>query len=189
MNYTTNVADWALACDPLGTWERIRSQLYDTVPIAGQAVELFCGEVVGQGEKTLSETNMLLPASLPAGQAFVVEGITVKCRFDTPRPRAEAKFYRHAVVTLIIGSKWYFQGKPVQYCDGEPVTRIRFEPDDKAGTVRTTVTQRGIESPINLTPETLFIEAHQYVEAIPFPCVKGATVFASLDGFLCRRVY
>lgn len=113
-------------------WEVIRQSLYDfqAYAAAGQTVLNFFAIPVGQGGKTLSDTNMVLAGQLPANQEFLVQSIEVVFFPTVPAVAADnpAAFGAQAVANIVndvyrvartgnlqftIGSKPYLQEAPL----------------------------------------------------------------------------
>lgn len=113
-------------------WEAIRQSLYDfqAYAAAGQAVLTFFANPLGQGGKTLSDTNMTLAGQLPKNQEFLIQSIEVVFFPTTPTVAAQmpAVFGAEAAQSLIndvyivgrsgnlnltIGSKPYLQEAPL----------------------------------------------------------------------------
>lgn len=113
-------------------WEAVKQSLYDftAYAAAGQTQLTFFALPVGQGGKTLSDTNMTLAGQLPANQEFLVTSVEVVFLPTVPavaadNPAAQGakavanlvndvyKFYRTGNLTLTIGSKPYLQEAPL----------------------------------------------------------------------------
>lgn len=74
-----------------GEWEGIKWSLYDSAvyPIAGASVLNFFQSPIGTAGKTESDTNMVLPGSLPANQMFLCTSVEVQ--FWPVRPAVAAQ--------------------------------------------------------------------------------------------------
>ena len=113
-------------------WEVIKQSLYDyqAYAAAGQTQLTFFALPVGQGGKTLSDTNMSLAGQLPANQEFLVQSIEVMFWPTVPAVAAAnpSAFGAQAVaagvndaavvartgnLTFTIGSKPYLQEAPL----------------------------------------------------------------------------
>lgn len=113
-------------------WEAIRQSLYDyqAYAQAGQTQLTFFALPVGQGGKTLSDTNMTLAGQLPKNQEFLLQSIEVFFSPTTPTVAAQmpAAFGAQAAallvndsyivgrggnLTLTVGSKPYLQEAPL----------------------------------------------------------------------------
>jgi len=113
-------------------WEAIRQSLYDTqaYAAAGQTQLSYFSLPVGQGGKTLSDTNMSLAGQLPKNQEFLVQSIEVVFYPTTPTVAAQMPgafgaqaaaslvndayiFGRSGSLNLTIGSKPYLQEAPL----------------------------------------------------------------------------
>lgn len=86
-------------------WEAIRQSLYDfqTYPAAGSTQLTFFAIPIGQGGKTLSDTNMTLAGQLPTGNEFLVQSIEVIFFPTVPAVAAQnpAAFGQQAVANII----------------------------------------------------------------------------------------
>lgn len=113
-------------------WEAVRQSLYDyqTYLAAGQTQMTFFALPVGQGGKTLSDTNMTLAGQLPKNQEFLLQSIEVFFAPTTPTVAAAmpSAFGAQAAavqindsyivgrsgnLTLVVGSKPYLQEAPL----------------------------------------------------------------------------
>lgn len=113
-------------------WEAIRQSLYDFTAYAqaGQTQLTFFALPVGQGGKTLSDTNMTLAGQIPANQEYLVQSIEVVFFPTVPAVAANnpAAFGAQAVAASVndvyivsrtgnlnftIGSKPYLQEAPL----------------------------------------------------------------------------
>lgn len=105
--------------------EAIRTTLYDSVTYAaaGQTSLQLFQNPKGQGGKTVADTNMTLAGQLPAGQAFLIEGISFICvPTANPTGTAAANNYLNDVYTfgkagslnLFISNKSYLDEAPLQ---------------------------------------------------------------------------
>ena len=103
-----------------GTMEEISWSLYDfvTYAAAGQILSTFFQTTAG---KTTVDTNMTLPGQLPAGQAFLVTGISFEFQPATAPSQAASNLAANDVyavsnsgfVQFKIGSKFYAQNSPL----------------------------------------------------------------------------
>lgn len=113
-------------------WEAIKQSLYDyqSYVAAGQTQLTFFALPVGQGGKTLSDTNMTLAGQLPKNQEFLLQSIEVFVSPTTPTvaaamPAAQGAqavavqvndayiIGRSGNLTLTVGSKPYLQEAPL----------------------------------------------------------------------------
>lgn len=113
-------------------WEAIRQSLYDTqvYAAAGQTQLTYFSLPVGQGGKTLSDTNMTLAGQLPKNQEFLIQSIELLFEPTTPTVAAQmpAAFGAQAIAQIVndsyivgrggnlnltIGSKPYLQEAPL----------------------------------------------------------------------------
>jgi len=113
-------------------WEGIRQSLYDTqaYAAAGTTQLTYFALPVGQGGKTLSDTNLNLAGQLPANQVFLAQSIEVILYPTAPAVAAAnpSAFGAQAVAALVndayllsrtgnltftIGSKPYLQEAPL----------------------------------------------------------------------------
>lgn len=84
--------------------------IYDTVTLVTGATKLdFFSVPVGQGGKTLADTNLTLPGQLPRGQAFEVHAVDFRILKNTGTVNTAAVA---AIFDMIAGSAWrhYFPG-------------------------------------------------------------------------------
>jgi len=113
-------------------WEAIKQSLYDyqVYAAAGQTQLTFFALPVGQGGKTLTDTNMTLAGQLPKNQEFLITSVEVWFSPTTPTVAAQmpAAFGAQAIAQIIndayivgrsgnlnltIGSKPYLQEAPL----------------------------------------------------------------------------
>lgn len=113
-------------------WEAIKQSLYDfqAYAAAGTTQLTFFANPVGQGGKTLSDTNMNLSGQLPKNQEFLLQSIEVVFHPTTPTVAAQMPgafgaqaaaailndayiFGRSGNLTLTVGSKPYLQEAPL----------------------------------------------------------------------------
>lgn len=125
-------------------WEAIRQTLYDftAYAAAGQTQLSFFALPVGQGGKTLSDTNLTLAGQLPANQEFLIQSIEVQFQPTVPAVATQnpAVFGAEAIaqivndvylvsrtgnLTMTIGSKPYLQEAPLGRFPGK--TRMRVD--------------------------------------------------------------
>lgn len=199
-------------------WEAIRQSLYDftTYAAAGQTQLTFFALPVGQGGKTLSDTNMTLAGQLPANQEFLVNSIEIFFRTNTPAPSASTLdavvaapvlatqindsylVSRTGNLTLVIGSKPYLQEAPL----GRFPPKTHFEVD-VALALATTVAADSIESriavsrwvgrPYLLSPADLrLVSTQNFSITLNWPegvqaIANSARIGVILDGILYRR--
>lgn len=199
-------------------WEAIRQSLYDftTYAAAGQTQLTFFALPVGQGGKTLSDTNMTLAGQLPANQEFLVNSIEIYFRPTTPAPSSSTNdpvvaapvlathindsylVSRTGNLNMVIGSKPYLQESPLGRFP--PKTDFRV---DSALALATTVAADSIESriavanwggrPYLLSPTDLRIVSTQnFSVTLNWPegvqaIANAARIGVVLDGFLYRR--
>lgn len=199
-------------------WEAIRQSLYDftTYAAAGQTQLTFFALPVGQGGKTLSDTNMTLAGQLPANQEFLVNSIEIYFRTTTPAPSASTVdaavgapalatqvndsylVSRTGNLTFTIGSKPYLQEAPL----GRFPPKTDFELD-AAVALATTVAADSIESRISigrwkgrpyiLSPADLrLISTQNFNVTLNWPegvqaITNNARIGVVLDGILYRR--
>ncbi|MGH8742870.1 MAG: hypothetical protein ACREUY_01175 [Burkholderiales bacterium] len=201
-------------------WEAIGNTLYDSVAYAaaGQTQLTFFALPIGQGTgfaggtKTLMDTNMRNPGSLPANQEFLVEGIEVL--FWPSRPAVVAQlpavfgtqavaqivndsyaFYNSGSLILFIGSK--------NYCEEAPL--VKFPPTSNFGldaAVADTSTVAGnsqqriafasargkpyyLRSPLRLVSNQNFAVSLNWDAAVTI--TNPGRIFVSLCGVFYRR--
>ncbi len=113
-------------------WEAIKQSLYDfqAYQAAGVNQLTFFANPVGQGGKTLSDTNLNLAGQLPKNQEFLLQSIEVVFLPTTPTVAAQMPgafgaqaaaailndayiFGRSGNLTLMVGSKPYLQEAPL----------------------------------------------------------------------------
>ncbi len=113
-------------------WEAVKQSLYDyqAYAAAGQAQLTFFAQPVGQGGRTLSDTNMTLAGQLPKNQEFLATSVEVFFSPTTPTVAAQmpAAFGAQAIsqivndayivgragnLNLTIGAKPYLQESPL----------------------------------------------------------------------------
>src|SRR6516225_6768164 len=86
-------------------WEAIRQSLYDyqAYPALGATFLAFFTLPVGQGGKTLSDTNMNLAGQLPKNQEFLIQSVEVLLYPSAPTVAAQmpSSFGASAVQSLI----------------------------------------------------------------------------------------
>lgn len=199
-------------------WEAIRQSLYDftTYAAAGQTQLTFFALPVGQGSKTLSDTNMTLAGQLPANQEFLVNSIEIYFRTITPGPSAATQDAAVAVpalataindsylisrtgnLTFTIGSKSYLQEAPL----GRFPPKVNFKVN-AALALATTVAADSIESriavanwegrPYLLSPVDLrLVSTQNFNVTLNWPeglqsITNAARIGVVLDGILYRR--
>lgn len=113
-------------------WEAVRQTMYDfqAYQAAGHSFLQFFALPVGQGGKTLSDTNMTLAGQLPKNQEFLIQSIEVQFFPTTPTVAAQMPgafgagvaqqllndvfiVGRSGNLQMIIGSKPYLQEAPL----------------------------------------------------------------------------
>lgn len=113
-------------------WEAIRQSFYDFQAYAAAGVTqlTFFANPVGQGGKTLSDTNMTLAGQLPKNQEFLLQSIEVWFAPTTPTVAAQMPaafgaqaaaaiindayiFGRSGNLQMVVGSKPYLQEAPM----------------------------------------------------------------------------
>lgn len=196
-------------------WEAIKQTFYDFQAYAAAGVTTlnFFALPVGQGGKTLSDTNMTLAGQLPTNQEFLVTGIQVYFLAGTPTvaksmpsifgaPAIASNvndayiFRRQGHLIFTIGSKDYLQEAPL----------FKFPQKNsfhaEAGYAGTTALSAGARAttygdangaPYMLSPANLLLTSNQNfsvslnwpegVQAITDPARVGVV----LDGILYRR--
>lgn len=124
-------------------WEAIRQTLYDYQAYAAAGVTqlTYFALPVGQGGKTLSDTNMSLAGQLPANQEFLIQSIEVHFLPTVPTVAADNpasqgvkavanivndayRFYRTGNLKLEIGSKPYLQEAPLGRFPGKTYFQV-----------------------------------------------------------------
>lgn len=132
-------------------WEAIRQTLYDftAYAAAGQTQLTFFALPVGQGGKTLSDTNMTLAGQMPANQEFLIQSIEVQFQPTVPAVATQnpAVFGAEAIAQIIndvyivsrtgnlalsIGSKPYLQEAPLGRFPGKTHMQARSALSDVA---------------------------------------------------------
>lgn len=204
-------------------WEAIKQSLYDSQAIlAAGSVQLnFFQLPVGQGvgfggaAKTLSDTNMLAPGSMPANQEFLIQSVEVVFFPTTPTvanflPAAGPVaalldslindtfiFYRAGNVNLSIGAKSYLQEGPLlrfppkAYFEVHGAYSNATTPAAALFNKVSYATARG--RPYMLAPANLRLVSNQnFNVALSWPegaqaIVNPGRIFVILDGILYRR--
>lgn len=135
-----------------GEWETTRQSLYDfqTYAQAGQSQLTFFALPVGQGGKTLSDTNMTNASMLPANQEFLIQSIEVQFFPSVPAVAAQnpAAFGAQAIAQIVndayivgrtgnlkleVGQKPYLQEAPLGRFPG----KVQFDLSAAAADVTT----------------------------------------------------
>lgn len=199
-------------------WEGIRQTLYDftTYAAAGQPQLSFFALPIGQGGKTLSDTNMVLAGQLPANQEFLVQSIEIKFLPLVPAPSASTVdaavgvpalatqlndsylVSRTGNLVFVIGSKPYLQEAPLGRFP--PKTNFEF---DAAVALATTVAADSVEArmafprwtgrPYLLSPAELrLVSTQNFSITCNWPegvqaISNAARIGVILDGILYRR--
>lgn len=196
-------------------WEAIRTSLYDfqAYAAAGVTTLTFFSLPIGQGGKTLSDTNMSLAGQLPTNQEFLVTNIQIHFFPGTPTvaksmPSAIGApvvatnvndafiFRRQGNLDFIIGSKSYLQEAPLMKFP--PRNTFHLEGAYSGTTALSALANRSTYGdaaglPYLLNPANLLLTSNQNfnvslnwpegVQAITDPARVGVV----LDGFLYRR--
>lgn len=149
-------------------WETIDQPIYDrqVYPSQGRVDRLhFFENPVGSldGIKTYTDTNMVMPSTLPAHQQFLV------CRVSITMPRAtddeRMRLYWSASLALVLGNKLYLR---------LPLVKLALEPytlDEKARL---------------LIPEGMPFDLELHWPTSPV-LPRSIDVCAELGGYLYRR--
>jgi hypothetical protein len=206
-------------------WEAIKQSLFDSqaYAAAGIAQLNFFQLPVGQGTgfggaaKTLSDTNMLAPGSMPANQEFLIQSVEVVFYPSTPTVVADMpasfgaqavdnlvndvyKFYRAGNLNLVIGSKSYLQEGPLLRFPPKAYYELHSAVTDiapnGAGTANMQskiafATARG--RPYMLSPANLRLVSNQNFNlSLNWPegvqaIINPGRIFCILDGILYRR--
>jgi len=195
-------------------WEAITQSLYDfqAYPAAGSNQLTFFALPVGQGGKTLSDTNMTLAGQLPTNQEFLITSVETFFLPSTPSVPADlpaafgAKavansvndeyiFRRQGNLRLTIGSKDYLQEGPLHrfpqkthFC----VEGAAADSSNPAAASQTriawgkTVGRPYLINPVLLTSNQNFSVTLNWPEG-PQAVTNPARVGIILDGILYRR--
>lgn len=196
-------------------WEAIKQTLYDfqAYSAAGESVLNFFALPVGQGGKTLSDTNMTLAGQLPTNQEFLVTGIQVHFFPGTPTvaksmpsaigvPVAATNvndafiFRRQGHLEFIIGSKPYLQEAPLMKFP--PRNSFHLEAGFSGTTALSALANRSTYGDANgvpylLNPANLLLTSNQnFSVSLNWPeglqlITDPARVGIVLDGILYRR--
>lgn len=197
-------------------WEAIRQSLYDyaAYQAAGVTQLTFFALPVGQGNKTLSDTNMTLAGQLPKNQEFLVQSIEVVFYPTTPTVAAgmpsffgaEAAqvlindayiFGRSGNLNLTIGSKPYLQEAPVGRFPQKAQYELSAALADASTAAAALQTRTGygkwVGRPYLLDPAPLLLPENQnFSVSLNWPegvqaISNPARVGIILDGILYRR--
>lgn len=197
-------------------WEAIKQSLYDfqSYSAAGETQLTFFALPVGQGGKTLSDTNMTLAGQLPTNQEFLVQSIEVVFFPTTPTVAAQMPgafgaqaaaeiindtyiFRRSGNLQLIIGSKPYLQESPLLKFP----QKARFDVDAAAADQSTSGADmqtriayaNACGRPYLLDPAPLLLTSNQnFAVTLSWPegvqaITNAARVGVIMDGILYRR--
>lgn len=202
-------------------WEAITNTLYDSnaYAAAGANVLSFFTTPIGQGVglgggvKSLSDTNMTNPGSLPANQEFLITSLEVMFNPTTPTVAAGMPaffgaqaaqviindayiFYRAGNLNLTIGSKSYCQEAPLMKFPPKAFFELHSALSDvtTAGAAfqnRTGFgTARGrpylLKAPLRLVSNQNFSVVLSWPEGLQ-AIINPARITVSLDGILYRR--
>lgn len=195
-------------------WEAVRQSLYDftTYAAAGHSTLTFFSLPIGQGGKTLSDTNMELAGQMAANTKFLVESVEIHFLPTTPTVAAQMPGAAVAVLTIpqivndayialrggnlqfVVGSKPYLREGPLGRFP--PKTHFTVE-----GAAATTVAATQLTAifpywtgrPYMLKPAAVMLEANQnFGVTLAWPegaqaITNPARIGVVLDGFLYRR--
>jgi hypothetical protein len=197
-------------------WEAIRQSLYDyqAYQAAGHSQLTFFAAPVGQGGKTLSDTNMTLAGQLPKNQEFLVQSIEIFLSPSTPTVAAAMPSVfgagaasvqvndnyiigRSGNLNLTIGSKPYLQEAPL----GRFPQKASFEIEAGASDATTaganlayrTAFGKWVGRPYQLAPVPLLLPENQnFTVTLNWPegvqaISNPARIGVILDGILYRR--
>lgn len=197
-------------------WEGIRQSLYDfqAYPAAGATNLQFFAVPLGQGGKTLSDTNMNLAGQLPTNKEFLVESVHVYFTPTTPTVAAQmpAAFGAQAVPEIIndsyifrrsgnlvfeIGSKNYLEEAPLMRFPPKNTFHVEGALAD-VSTAGADLQSRiaygdAIGVPYILKPASLLLTSNQnFNVSIRYPegvqaITNPARVGVVLEGILYRR--
>lgn len=197
-------------------WEVIKQSLYDyqAYAAAGQTQLTFFALPVGQGGKTLSDTNMSLAGQLPANQEFLVQSIEVMFWPSVPVVAAAnpSSFGAQAVaagindvaivartgnLTFTIGSKPYLQEAPLGRFPPKTHLQINAALSD-ASTVAGNLQSRiayaySVGRPYLITPVDLnLVSTQNFQVTLNWPegvqaITNPGRIGIILDGLLYRR--
>lgn len=202
-------------------WEAITNTLYDSLAYAAAGANTLSffttpigqGVGFGGGVKTLSDTNMNNPGSLPANQEFLITSLEVMFNPTTPTVAAQMPaafgaqaaalilndsyiFYRAGNLTLTIGSKAYCQEAPLMKFPPKAYFELHAAFSD-ATTPGATMQQRAafgtargrpylLKAPLRLVSNQNFSVVLAWPEGLQ-AITNPARVTVSLDGIFYRR--
>lgn len=210
----------------LNTMAQTRWTLYDSAayPAAGATVINFMNFQVGAGvgfggsAKTLSDTNLQMPNSLPSTQKFLIEAIGIEVQPSTPSgagiqdpgfhgaanasmvPPINDAWYilRSGNFTLTIANAPYIQEAPLYTLPPFAFPRIDAALSDSTTPAASGATQIALMasygSPYVLDPNNLLLEANMnFGVSLSWPegvqpIQKPARIFIKLCGTLYRQV-
>lgn len=177
--------------------ESIWQPLYDyqTLPAAGATQQSFFQVPIGQGGKTLNDTNMELAGQIPAGQAFQITGIQVELYPGVDVDAGAAtqfaddvyNFYKSGNLILRIGSKDFIrQGNLMKFA---PVNRLSV--DSATGLAAQTISYAAAVGREYVT-DGLLLESSQNFSVqlnnlAALPSAQNARLGVTLNGFLFRN--
>lgn len=197
-------------------WEAIRTTLYDTQAYAAAGVTQlsFFSLPIGQGGKTLSDTNMNLAGQLPTNQEFLVQSIEVTFYPATPTVAAGMPavfgaqlaatsindayiFRRSGNLQFVIGSKPYLQEAPLMKFPSKSDFTLSAALSDITTAGANMQSRIGYATaagrPYMLHPASLLLTSNQnFSITLNWPegvqaITNPARVGVVLDGFLYRR--
>lgn len=197
-------------------WEAIKQTLYDfqAYPAAGATTLNFFATPVGQGGKTLSDTNMNLAGQLPTNQEFLVTGLQVHFYPGTPTvaksmPSAQGLvvvatnindsyiFRRAGNLEFIIGSKPYLQEAPLVKFPPKNTFHLEAaysaQPAGASTAAARSTYADAVGIPYALNPANLLLTSNQnFAISLNWPegvqaITDAARVGVVLDGILYRR--
>jgi hypothetical protein len=177
--------------------ESIWQPLYDYQPLlaAGAVQQSFFQVPIGQGGKTLNDTNMELAGQIPAGQAFQITGIQVELYPGVDVDSATRtqfandvyNFYKSGNLILRIGSKDFIrQGNLMKFA---PVNRLSV--DSATGLAAQAISYASAVGREFVT-EGLLLESSQNFSVqlnnlAALPSAQNARLGVTLNGFLFRN--
>ena len=198
----------------LESFEQLKTNLYDSnaYPAAGVTTLQFFQIPIGQGNKTLEDTNMRLAGQLPTNQLFLVEGVEVLFLPTDPTVAADMPaafgagavaaiindayiFYRSGFLKFRVGSKDYIEEGPLMKFP--PSQNFKVEGALADATTAAANQQSRIAYgyaggvPYGIIP-ILLIENQNFDITLEWPSgvqaiTNPARVVVTLDGVLFRR--
>lgn len=194
-----------------GQYEGIRQTLYDyqTYDAAGHTSLSFFQVPLGQGGKTVADTNVEVAGTLPQPKHFLVESIEIKfypgvlpVTFEgTTVAESEFSndvytFSKSGSLDYFIGSKTYLQEAPMDRFPPKTKVEAHFA-SSQAGEVAVSQIQMDIAymcgRPYFVNPATLLIPTQNFRVNLLWPAVvalpsgEDARVGVVLDGILYRQ--